>query len=80
MSEENLTKEQKLEKLRILAKAELDLCDSDKTPYVCAINQDESKVSSLIDDIIKLISKHGLTVGQSIVRIERDFNPNLIND
>ena len=80
METKNLTRAEKIAKLRNLAKAELDLCDKNKTPYVCAINNDDSQSGKQIDTIIEMIEKYGLTIGQCIVRLERDYNPNLMDD
>lgn len=80
MEVKTLTREEKLAKLRNLAKAELDLCDKNKTPYVCALNNDSETVGDLLNTIVKMVQRYGLTIGQCIVRLERDYNPNLIND
>jgi len=69
-----------LEKLKILIKAELDLCNKDKTPTVCSLSSDSDEYPKLEQMIIDRISIEGLSISQAIVEIERTYNPNLIQD
>ena len=80
MDDKKLNREQKLAKLRTLVKAELNLCDSTRTPYICAIHSDMEQSGVLETNIVDMVQKYGLTIGQCISRLEREYNPNLIND
>jgi len=80
MENKKETLAQKEAKLRVLIKTELDLCDSSKTPAVCSINKDVNEQGNLVNDIVDMIKKDGFTIGECIVKLERMYNNNLIND
>ena len=80
MDDKKLNREQKLAKLRTLVRAELNLCDSSKTPYICAIHSNIEQSGILEKNITDMVQDYGLTISQCIVRLERDYNPNLIDD
>jgi len=70
---------EKQNKLKALIKAELDLCNNEKTPEVCGMAKSPEqypKLEKMIIDRIRL----GNTIGASIVLIEREYNINMNND
>lgn len=68
----------KLERLKQLIQAELELCDSLSTPMVCRMNNPEN-YQQLESLIIDKVSKQGFTIGQAILEIEREYNINMID-
>jgi len=74
------TKEQKLNKLKKLIKAELDLCDYKKTPTICKIADDPDQYPGLENKIVKHIINTGSTIGQALVTIEKELNINMTID
>lgn len=70
---------QKLDQLKSLIKAELDLCDHSKTPLVCGMSENPEQYPNLEQMIIDRI-KLGNSIGASIVMIEREYNINMSND
>lgn len=74
--EENL-----LEQLKDMIKSELDECDPSITPYVCSRNTPENYKNlekSILDRVLKADGE--TSVSQAIDDIEREFNPNSLND
>lgn len=61
-------------------RTELDLCDPVKTPYLCA-NIEDPKAYAKIEALItsKVIAQQ-LTIGEAIVAIENELNPNAYAD
>lgn len=69
-----------IDKLKHLIQAELNLCQQDKTPTVCAMANDPEQYEKLESMIIDRIKQQGLSIGKAISNIEQEFNINLIND
>jgi hypothetical protein len=69
-----------LDKLKTLIKAELNLCNRDKTPTVCDLASDPEQYGKIETMIIDRIKEEGISIGQAISEIERTYNINLIND
>lgn len=67
-----------LDRLKELIKAELELCESISTPIVCEMNNPEN-YEELERFIINKVAHQGLTIGQAILEIEREYNINLID-
>jgi hypothetical protein len=71
---------EKIDELKTLIKTELDLCDVKKTPTVCAISSTPEEYEDLEKMIIEKIKTEGLSIGQAIVEVEKEYNINLLND
>lgn len=69
-----------IDKLKALIQAELNLCNSDKTPTVCAMSGDADLYAGLERMIIDRVKNHGLSIGEAITEIEREYNINMIED
>lgn len=79
MPYENLSYEEKVEKLKDLISVELDMCDSFKTPVICANASDEKARINLIEVILDICLKGNISVSDAIDQYERTFNPNMAN-
>lgn len=55
---------------------QLDLCNNEDTPAVCGLIRTEEGKKKIIQLIKKKIIQQNLTIGQSIVDIELEFNIN----
>lgn len=71
MSEDNEIRE-----LRRLITAHLNSCDPVTTPAVCEMKATADGIRQLEDDIIARCSSRGLSVGQAVLEIERQYNSN----
>ncbi len=69
---------EKLNKLKSLIKAEIDLCSLDKTPVVCHMSEQPEDFANLENMIVDLV-KQGSTIGGAIMEIERNYNINLLD-
>lgn len=69
--------ESQLEELTDLIHVELDSCDMSDTPFVCAELSTEGGKKKLTDIIINDIINRGSTICESIISIEKEYNPNL---
>lgn len=69
-----------LKELKQLIHAHLNECDNILTPTICEMKETEKGKKELEQRILEVIIKRGLTVGQAVNEIEREYNPNLIND
>tara|TARA_R110000751_G_scaffold160821_5_gene266472 strand:- start:2 stop:238 length:237 start_codon:yes stop_codon:yes gene_type:complete len=69
---QNLIKE-----ITVLAKQELDFCNSNDTPYLCefiAISPENKE--QILQQVIELVGKRSLTISQTLVELENQLNPN----
>ena len=73
-----LEKMTQLQELRTLIVAELALCDMDTTPKVCSMYA--SDPAAIIDLVQKYVLTKTIKIGEAIVQVEKDFNPNVIED
>lgn len=71
--------QEKIEKLKELIGIELDLCDSYKTPIVCANASNPKTRENIINVILDICLKGNVTVDEAIDQYERTFNPNMAN-
>ncbi len=79
---ENQTEYQKkIDRIRELIGIELDLCNSQETPYVCAEASDPVRRAKLTELILNIClkSEGEMSVEEAIDHYERTFNPNMIN-
>lgn len=70
----------KLEELKQLISAHLNECDYTYTPTICQMKDTPKGKEQLEEKILSLILAKGCSVGQAVNEIEKEFNPNLIND
>ena len=67
----------KVDKLKDLIGIELDLCDSYKTPVICAnASKPESRIN-LVEVLLKLCLEGNISVEDAIDLYERTFNVNM---
>lgn len=71
--------QEKIEKLKELIGIELDLCDSYKTPIVCANASNPKTRENIINVILDICLQGNVTVDEAIDQYERTFNPNMAN-
>ena len=71
---------EKLKELKQLIHSHLQQCDKILTPTICEMKDTPSGKSELEEMILSRILERGITVGQAINEIEKEYNPNLIND
>lgn len=67
----------KIEKLKELIGIELDLCDSYKTPVVCANASNPETRENIVNVILDLCITGKISVDEAIDTYERTFNPNM---
>lgn len=66
-----------LKELKTLIRTELDLCDEEATPLVCKMAKtDYTKTEKYIIEKVT----NGKSINSSITEIEREYNPNFVND
>lgn len=68
--------EQKLAELRRLIKIELDMCDGSNVPTVCQMKDTPEGYAKIEQLIIASVMKGGDTIGEAILRVEKEYNPN----
>lgn len=70
----------KIAELQALINSYLNECDTILTPTICQMKATPEGRKQIEESIISRIVQKGITVGQAINEIEREYNPNLIND
>jgi hypothetical protein len=55
---------------------ELDLCDPGETPYLCANLAGEDRFEKIDMEIVRKVIKQKITIGEAIVQLEKELNPN----
>jgi hypothetical protein len=71
--------EQKIEELRELIRASLDLCDPYATPAICLMKASGDGYKKLEENIVNRVVK-GSSISNAILQIEKENNPNIIQD
>ena len=66
--------------LRNSIEQQLQYCDPETTPKLCELLTVEENRDNIKDDVVHYVKKDGLSIAQAIVQVERDYNPNLMND
>lgn len=66
---------EKIDKIKELALQELEFCDEVDTPYVCQMIATEEGKKMVITQIVELVGKRGISIGDAIVEIEQTSNP-----
>jgi hypothetical protein len=70
----------KMTRLKELIEIELDHCNKTDWPYVCHMAADPETKKQVINMVIEQASQSGISVGQALERIERAYNPNIMED
>lgn len=73
-------KQNHLERLKELIDIQLENCDQYDYPHVCNMASNPKTRPGLEDMILTLIKGSGVSVGDAILRIERAYNPNMMED
>lgn len=71
---------EKLKELKELIHSHLSACDKILTPTICEMKDSPEGKVELEQMILTRILERGITVGQAINEIEKEYNLNLIND
>lgn len=66
--------------LRAAIAAQLDYCDVDTTPKLCEMLRIEGNYEKVMEDVTRYVRKDGLLIAEAIIQVERDYNPNIIDD
>ena len=74
-----MTDEQQ-KKLKDLINLQLENCDKYDYPHVCNMANNPDTRPELEDMILTQIKGSGISVGNAILRIERAYNPNMMED
>lgn len=70
------TAEEKLSELRRLIKVQLEMCDNANTPTICKMIADKDGYAKVEEMIIRRVAEQADTIGQAIIEVEKEFNPN----
>jgi hypothetical protein len=70
----------KLQEIRDLISMVLDECDKYDYPHVCNMAGNPNTRPNIEKDILEMIRKTGISVQAAIDKIERAYNPNLMED
>jgi len=70
----NLVKE-----LRASAEAELEFCNANDTPYLCSAIQKPQDKEKILQYIVELVVKQGVSISYALGIIESELNPNYSN-
>lgn len=70
----------KEEQVKALIRAQLEYCDVETTPKLCELLMFPENRPKLERQILDYIKEDGLTIAEAILQVERDYNPNLMND
>lgn len=66
---------EKIKELRTAAISELEFCNIEDTPYICAAISDPRNKEKILDQIIDTVARRGLSISGSIYEIEQELNP-----
>lgn len=77
---ENKSYGEKIEELKDLIRTSLELCDPYETPIVCRMKEDGNSYKKLEESIIDRVVKGGHSISEAILQIEKENNPNIIQD
>lgn len=70
---------EKIKLLKEKVRASLELCSVQDTPYLCRYYKEGENKESIINEVVERVKK-GYLVGQVIIQLEREMNPNMIDD
>jgi hypothetical protein len=72
--------EKQIKELKELLAIELDSCDRLSWPYICNMKSNKKGYESIEKMVIQMCEQSGCSIGTALDRIERDFNPNKMED
>ena len=70
----------KEEEVITLIRGQLEYCDIETTPMLCKMLMIQGNRPRLERAILEYIKEDGLTIAEAILQVERDHNPNMIDD
>jgi hypothetical protein len=71
---------EKLKELRLHVEHELEFCNIVDTPYVCnAIHSKPEEKNQIINYVVELVVKKGITISMAIAETEFELNPRFTN-
>jgi hypothetical protein len=70
----------KIERLKELIAIELDSCSKEDWPYICNISSTPDGKKMIVQKVIEQCTASGISVDKALARIEREYNPNLMED
>ena len=70
----------KEEQVKALIRAQLEYCDMETTPKLCELLSYPENRPKLERQILDYIKEDGLSIAEAILQVERDHNPNMIDD
>ena len=74
------TREDQVKELKELIAIELDSCSKLDWPYICHMKLTQDGYVAIEKMILEQCETSGCSVGDAITRIERMYNPNMIED
>lgn len=63
-----------------LIRGQLEYCDIETTPMLCKMLMIEGNRPRLERAILEYIKEEGHSIAEAILQVERDHNPNIIDD
>lgn len=70
----------KLNELKALIRNHLNECDNVNLPTICEMKSTKEGYEKLEQNVINRIGEQGLTLGQALIQIEKEYNINTLND
>lgn len=71
---------EKLKELRSHVEHELEYCNIVDTPYICsAIHKTDQEKDQIINYIVELVVKKGISISMAIAETEFELNPRFTN-
>jgi hypothetical protein len=74
------TLQAQLDELNQLIDVHLNQCDHTYTPTICQMKDTPEGKAQVHKKVLSLCLAKGISVGQAVNEIEKEFNPNLNND
>ena len=68
------------EQVKVLIRAQLEYCDVETTPKLCELHHYPENRDKIERAVLAYVREEGLTIAEAIIQLERDYNPNLMND
>ena len=71
--------QQLVKELRASAEGELEFCNENDTPYLCTAIQNPADKEKILQYIVELVVKQGISISSALGVIESELNPNYSN-
>jgi len=68
-----------VKELRASAEAELEFCNENDTPYLCSAIQKPEDKEKILQYIVELVVKQGISISSALGVIESELNPKYSN-